>query len=175
MGSFLAEVNQRIAGVAIQNCYHCQKCTSGCPVASAMEYKPNQIIRMVQAGQRKALLASPAIWLCASCETCVTRCPNDVDIPRLIDVLREMSLASGAVSREPRVLDFHESFLGTVKRSGRINEPLMIATYKVKTGTYLNDLVVGLKMFFKGKLTLLAPQTKNRGAIRRIFRATEKS
>lgn len=174
MGSFLAEVNRRIDGIAIQNCYQCQKCTSGCPMAGAMEYKPNQIVRMVQAGLRERLLASSAIWVCASCETCLTRCPNDIDIPRLIDILREMSLAAGAVADDQKMPKFHQAFLGTVKLSGRVNEPLMIATYKFKTGTYLNDVLVGLKMFFKGKLKILSPRTRNRDAIRRIFRASEK-
>jgi heterodisulfide reductase subunit C len=175
MGSFLDDVNRRIDGVDIQNCYHCQKCTSGCPMAQVMDYKPNEIIRMVQAGRKESLLRSSAIWLCASCETCVTRCPNAVDIARLIDVLREMSLEAGVVPQEREVVQFHEAFLGTVKRGGRVNEPLMIASFKIKTGTYLNDVVVGLKMFMKGKLSLFSPRTKNMKAIRRIFRSTAKS
>ena len=175
MGSFLEDVNERINGVALQSCYHCQKCSSGCPMAAAMDFKPNEIIRMVQMGRRDSLLRSSAIWLCASCETCVTRCPNAVDIPRLIDVLREMSLEAGVVPQEREVVQFHESFLGTVKRGGRVNEPLMIAAYKMKTGTYFNDLIVGFKMFLKGKLSLFAPRTKNRKAIRKIFQTTAKS
>ncbi|MEA1922911.1 MAG: 4Fe-4S dicluster domain-containing protein [Pseudomonadota bacterium] len=174
MGSFLEDVNKQINGVDLQNCYHCQKCSSGCPMAAAMDFKPNEIIRMVQMGQRDLLLRSSAIWLCASCETCVTRCPNAVDIPRMIDILREMSLDAGVVPHDREVIQFHESFLGTVKRGGRVNEPIMIATYKLKTGTYLKDVVVGLKMFLKGKLSLFSPRTKNRKSIRRIFSSTAK-
>ena len=175
MASFLDDVNRRIDGVVIQSCYHCQKCTSGCPMAHVMDVKPNEIIRMVQAGRKERLLRSSAIWLCASCETCFTRCPNDVDIPRMIDVLREMSLEAGIVPQEREVMQFHEAFLGTVKRGGRVNEPLMIASFKIKTGTYLNDVLVGLKMFMKGKLTLFSPRTKNLKSIRKIFRSTAKS
>ena len=175
MASFLDDVNRRIDGVVIQSCYHCQKCTSGCPMAQVMDVKPNEIIRMVQAGRKERLLRSSAIWLCASCETCFTRCPNDVDIPRMIDVLREMSLEAGIVPQEREVMQFHEAFLGTVKRGGRVNEPLMIASFKIKTGTYLNDVLVGLKMFMKGKLTLFSPRTKNLKSIRKIFRSTAKS
>ncbi len=175
MASFLDDVNRRIDGVVIQSCYHCRKCTSGCPMAQVMDVKPNEIIRMVQAGRKERLLRSSAIWLCASCETCFTRCPNDVDIPRMIDVLREMSLEAGIVPQEREVMQFHEAFLGTVKRGGRVNEPLMIASFKIKTGTYLNDVLVGLKMFMKGKLTLFSPRTKNLKSIRKIFRSTAKS
>jgi heterodisulfide reductase subunit C len=51
-------------------CYHCHKCTAGCPVSYAMEYGPDRILRMVQLGQKETVLASPDIWLCAGCETC---------------------------------------------------------------------------------------------------------
>lgn len=170
MSSLLYEINQRINGVDLQNCYHCLKCASGCPMAGVMEYKPNEIIRMVQLGQRETLLNSSAIWLCVSCETCVTRCPNEIDTPRLIDILREMALVEGITPAEPDVAGFHDAFLATVKLGGRVNEPLMMVAYKAKTGTWLKDLVMGLKMFAKGKLKLLSPRTRNRTAIRRIFR-----
>ncbi len=174
MGSFLEDVNKQINGVAIQNCYHCQKCSSGCEMAAAMDFKPDEIIRMVQLGQRDLLFHSSAIWLCTSCETCVTRCPNAVDIPRMIDVIKEMSLNAGVVPREREVARFHEAFLANVKRGGRVNEPLMIISYKLKTGTYFKDAMIGLKMFLKGKLSLFSPRTRNRRAISKIFRTTSK-
>ncbi len=175
MKTFLDEVNSRINGVPLQNCFHCYKCSSGCPMANAMEYNSNQMIRMAQLGQKEKLLKSSAIWLCVSCETCVTRCPNEVDIPRMIDVFREMALEEGYVPAEKEVIAFHESFLDSVKLNGRINEPLMIASYKLKTGSYFKDLAVGLKMLLKGKLSLLSPRTRNRTSVRRIFRHTLKS
>ncbi|HOO91385.1 MAG TPA: 4Fe-4S dicluster domain-containing protein, partial [Syntrophales bacterium] len=75
MSSFLKEVNDRMGGVPIQDCFHCRKCTAGCPVAFAMEYNPNAVIKMIQMGMKDTVLGSSTIWLCASCETCVTRCP----------------------------------------------------------------------------------------------------
>jgi len=174
MENFLQEVNRRIDGVPLQNCYHCMKCSSGCPMAEMMEYKSNEIIRMVQFGERDKLLRSSAIWLCVSCETCVTRCPNAVDIPRMIDVLRQMSLEAGIKPAETEVVAFHRSFLETVKLGGRVNEPLMMVSYKARTGTWLKDLLMGLKMLVKGKLALVAPRTRNRTVIRRIFKRTSK-
>ncbi len=172
MNDFLAEVNRRIAGVPIQSCYHCMKCSSGCPMAGVMEYKSNEIIRLVQMGERERLLNSSAIWLCVSCETCVSRCPNQVDIPRLIDVLRQMSLEAGITPAVPEVAAFHRSFLETVKLGGRVNEPLMMLTYKARTRTWFKDLAMGMGMLLKGKLALVAPVTRNRTVIRRIFRRT---
>jgi heterodisulfide reductase subunit C len=173
MGTFLEEVNERIDGVPIQGCYHCRKCTAGCPIAFAMEYNPDQIIKMIQMGMRDKVLNSSTIWLCASCETCVTRCPNDVDIARMMDVLREMAIRSGTNVKEKRILKFHEAFLSNVKLSGRINEPLMVVHYKLKSGDYFSDMVTGISMFMKGKLSLISPRTKDIKSVRKIFEETK--
>ena len=36
--------------IHVQDCYQCQKCSAGCPVAFAMDYKPNQIMPMASWG-----------------------------------------------------------------------------------------------------------------------------
>src|SRR5512136_3017622 len=136
MKTFLDEVNERIDGVPIQRCYHCRKCTAGCPMAFVMEYNPNKVIKMIQMGKKEQVLGSSTIWLCASCETCVTRCPNDVDIARMMDVLRELAIEKKVAPKEKNVLKFHEAFLSNIKIGGRINEPLMIVQYKLKSGDY---------------------------------------
>jgi len=173
MQTFLEEVNERIGGVPIQSCYHCRKCTAGCPIAFAMEYNPNQIIKMIQMGMRDRVLNSSTIWLCASCETCVTRCPNEVDIARMMDVLREMAIESDVDVKEKNILKFHEAFLSSVKSGGRINEPLMIVNYKLKSGDYFSDMAMGLSMFMKGKLSLFSPKTKDIKSVRKIFEETK--
>ncbi|MEA1935912.1 MAG: 4Fe-4S dicluster domain-containing protein [Thermodesulfobacteriota bacterium] len=174
METFLEEVNSRIDGVPIQRCYHCRKCTAGCPVAFAMDYNPNTIIKMIQMGRRDEVLNSSTIWLCASCETCVTRCPNEVDIARMMDVLREMAIESEVRIKEKNILKFHEAFLSNVKMGGRINEPLMIVNYKLKSGDYFSDMALGISMFIKGKLFLLSPRTKDMKSVKKIFEETKR-
>jgi heterodisulfide reductase subunit C len=175
MKTFLEEVNERINGVPIQRCYHCRKCTAGCPVAKYMEYNPNKIIKMIQNGQRDKVLNSSTIWLCLSCETCITRCPNQVDIARMMDVLRQMAIESGVAPHEANVLKFHEAFLAGIKRGGRVNEPIMMVEYKLKSGDLFSDMVVGIDMFMKGKLALLSPRTKDMKSVKNIFEKTKHS
>ena len=172
MSTFLEEVNDQIGGVSIQNCYHCRKCTAGCPIAFAMDYNPNAVVKMIQMGRRDDVLKSSTIWLCASCETCVTRCPNDVDIARMMDVLREMAIGSGVEAGEKNMLKFHEAFLSNVKMGGRINEPMMIALYKLKSRDYFSDLGMGMSMFLKGKIKPISPRTKDMKSVRNIFKST---
>ena len=173
MGKFLEEVNKRIDGVPIQRCYHCRKCTAGCPLAFAMEYNLDKVVRMIQMERRDEVLKSATIWLCVSCETCITRCPNEVDIARMMDVLREMAIESGVGAKEKNILKLHEAFLAGIKMSGRINEPLLIAGYKLKSGDLFSDLAMGMDMFLKGKLALISPVTKDMGAVRNIFKKTK--
>jgi len=173
MKTFLDEVNEKINGVPIQRCYHCRKCTAGCPLASVMEYNPNKIIKMIQLGMREKVLGSSTIWLCASCETCITRCPNEVDIARMMDVLREMAIVSGVGAREKNVLYFHEAFLANIRSNGRINETMMTVNYKLKSGDLFSDAAMGLGMFMKGKLSLFSPKTKDIQSVRGIFDKTK--
>jgi heterodisulfide reductase subunit C len=53
-----------------------------------MDILPNQIIRLAQLGMKEELLASRAIWLCASCMTCNTRCPKGINIAEVIEAVR---------------------------------------------------------------------------------------
>ncbi len=90
---FVREVEE-ISGEDLLSCNQCGKCSSGCPVARAMDLLPSQVIRMAQLGMEE-VLESETIWICASCLTCVTRCPKGVDLPRLMEALREISLRAG--------------------------------------------------------------------------------
>ncbi|MBU4370575.1 MAG: 4Fe-4S dicluster domain-containing protein [Proteobacteria bacterium] len=175
MKSFLQEVNEKINGVPVQRCYHCRKCTAGCPMTQAMEHNPNRVIKMIQMGRREAVLNSATIWLCVSCETCITRCPNEVDIARMMDVLRQMAIETGVGAKEKNILKFHEAFLANIRRGGRINEPSLMVEYKLKSGDLFSDMAMGLDMFMKGKLSLISPRTKDMESVRRIFEKTRQS
>jgi heterodisulfide reductase subunit C len=175
MNDFLEEVNGKIKGVPIQRCYHCRKCTAGCPLAFAMEHNPNRVIRLIQMGRREEVLGSATIWLCVSCETCITRCPNEVDIARMMDVLRQMAIETGVAAKEKNILRFHEAFLANIRMGGRINEPAMMVHYKLKSGDLFSDMAMGIDMFRKGKLSLISPRTKDMRNVRRIFEKTRQS
>ncbi len=175
METFLEQVNKEIHGVPLQACYHCRKCTAGCPTAQHMEYNPNKVIKMIQNGKREQVLNSKTIWLCLSCETCITRCPNQVDIARMMDVLRQMAIESGVGAKEKNVLKFHEAFLAGIKRGGRINEPMMMAEYKLKSLDLFSDVLLAPGMFMKGKLSLLSPRTKDIKSVKDIFEKTKHS
>ena len=82
------------AGEEIYDCYQCYKCSAGCPVSFDMDLLPHQVIRSVLFNQEEKVLSSRTIWICATCETCTTRCPNEIDIAGVMDVLRQIQTES---------------------------------------------------------------------------------
>ena len=92
-GPFVRQVEE-ISGQDLLACNQCGKCSAGCPIVAAMDLLPSQVIRMAQLGMEE-VLESNTIWICASCLTCVTRCPKGVDLPRLMEALRQIALRQG--------------------------------------------------------------------------------
>ena len=159
----------------VRDCYQCQKCSAGCPVVSFMDYKPHQVIQMVNLGQLDPLLSSKTIWVCASCYTCSTRCPNEVNVAGVMDGLRERALAEKATPAEERVRLFHRAFLDDVRTYGRLHELSMMARYKMATRTYFDDMRLGWRMFTRGKLRLFPSFVRNRKEIARLFAKENRS
>jgi heterodisulfide reductase subunit C len=119
-----------------------------------MDFNPNTILRMIQFGLKREVLESNAIWFCVSCETCGTRCPNEIDIGVLMDALREMSLEEGYKAREKGVVALHNAFMESIRRGGRVHEATML--------------------FMKGKIPLIPGRIKGMDSIREIYRKAQK-
>jgi heterodisulfide reductase subunit C len=81
-----------VSGQNINLCYQCGKCSAGCPMSFAMDLLPNQIMRLVQLGLEEDIANSKTVWLCASCLTCTARCPKGVDLSRVMETLRLLTL-----------------------------------------------------------------------------------
>lgn len=161
-------------GQRVRTCYQCRKCSSGCPVAFAMDLMPHEVMKLVQYGKESRVLGSSTIWLCASCETCTTRCPNDIDIAGVMDGLRQMALERGVEPAQPDVVRAHRSFLEGIKLTGKTNEPILIGTYKAVSGNLFDDMGLGLVMFLKRKIKLVPRFVRDREAVRRIFKASRR-
>ncbi|MEW6619677.1 MAG: 4Fe-4S dicluster domain-containing protein [bacterium] len=154
----------------VNKCLQCLKCSSGCPIASWMDYKPNQINRMIQMGDKNRVLCSSVIWLCVGCQTCLTRCPMQIDIPRVMDTLREIAIKEKIPSKQPNVTMFHQLFLDSVKRWGRTHEVELIGLYKLRSANLFQDMQLGRDMFIKGKLSIFPEIIKGRKAVKQMFK-----
>lgn len=172
--SQFGDLLQEISGVDINVCYECRKCASGCPVAYAMDYTPVQLLHAARLGLKDLVLGSATIWLCVSCETCVTRCPQDVDIVKVMDSLRAMALQNGVKPKVPEVAHFYRSSLRNIRWFGRIYELGLVGQLKLATRQFSKDLGLGLKTLKRRKLKLL-PDFGGFGGARRIFSRVRKA
>jgi heterodisulfide reductase subunit B len=126
-------------GVNVYLCYQCVKCTSGCPVSEFFDWQPNQVMRALQLGQEDIALESQTPWLCASCQTCSTRCPQGLDITAIMEFLTREALERGIKPPIPEVNIFNEAFMREVRLWGRAYEPGLMVEMKLRNPQSMFD------------------------------------
>ena len=175
--SYISEIRSKV-GVNVNRCYQCGKCSAGCALADDMDYPPSLAMRMLQTNDISnfnSLLKSETIWLCVSCQNCLTRCPMEIDIPQLMDYMREKSLEKKSINKKSsQIVSFHRAFLDSVKFTGRLYEIGLVAGYKARTMNLLQDVNIAPKMFSKGKLPILPEMVENKKQMSSIFSKTKK-
>jgi heterodisulfide reductase subunit C len=170
---------QTEASLKVDACFQCRKCTNGCPVTFVMDIYPDQVIRLVLLGQKERVLGCSTIWVCSACETCTTRCPNEVDIAGTMDALKEMAIKEGVQIPESKTYAFHKAFLHDVRKRGRMFEGKMMQSYllnsgelfrKVANGSIKEEMSLGWNMLKKGRLPLLPKGIKGKKEIKEILK-----
>jgi heterodisulfide reductase subunit C len=146
-----------------------------------MDLLPDRVMRLAILGQTEALLGCRTIWVCASCVTCTTRCPNGIDIAGVMDWLKEEALRQGKAVDQPEVAAFHRFFLDSLRRAGgRLSEMALMrrfTVYKLMRGPQFGELLENMKLgwglFKRGRLRLTGPPSlKGKGEIKKIFKST---
>ncbi len=183
----LAEEIRERCGENVFLCYQCKKCTAGCPVAAYFDLTPHQILRACQFGQADLVLNSRTISLCAACETCSTRCPQGIDIARIMDVLEIMAREQDIKPKAPTVPAFYESANRGINWFGRMWELGLMAELYVRefftwrdgrplldfAQLFKYDAPLAIKMFRNGKLKILPSIARRRRNGRRARAAIE--
>lgn len=131
---------------------------------------PHQLVRLAVLGVPDRIAASRSIWLCLACHTCGARCPNGVDVAALLDQIRHQALRAKVPMAESRAPAFHNAFLKTIRTFGRVHELFMIGLYKMKTGTYFDDMELAWKMFRRGKVHLAPHRSSNVSEVKELFK-----
>jgi heterodisulfide reductase subunit B len=169
MGSINTELAQRIQdelGENVYLCYQCVKCGSGCPLAEFFDWQPNQIMRAVQLGQEDVALESQTPWLCASCQTCSTRCPQGLDVSAIMEFLTREAGERGIKPAVSQVDHFNKAFMREVRLWGRAYEPGLVAEMKLRQPkSMLDDLDLYSRMLKKGKTPILPSLGRIRGRL----------
>jgi|WetSurMetagenome_2_1015567.scaffolds.fasta_scaffold230505_2 heterodisulfide reductase subunit C2 len=175
--SLAASIEKNVDVVA-QKCYQCGKCSAGCPVINEMDLPPSMIMRLLQtetAANDEKILRSHSIWLCVSCEMCLSRCPMEIDIPAMMDFLRQKSRSEKLVNKKAKnIIAFHKSFLHSIRYTGRLFELGLILDYKRQSLKMIQDVALAPRMILRGKLHFIPYIIKGTASMARIFRKTSK-
>jgi len=160
----LAQTIRDRSGENVFLCYQCKKCTAGCPVAAYFDLTPNQVLRACQFGQADLVLHSRTISICAACETCSTRCPQGIDIARIMDELEIMAKEQGIKSKAPTVPMFYTAANRGIDWFGRMWELGLMAELYIREfftrqldfhQLFKYDVALAVKMLRSGKLKIL--------------------
>jgi len=154
-------------------CYQCGTCSGACPVANEMDYSPRKLMRMIQADLRDEVLASDAPWVCASCLSCTVRCPRDIPISDVMNMMRSLALAEGVNPRTDGI--YNTSFVRIIKEWGRMFEAELVLRHHLQVNPFnlLGQAAVGIKMIRKGKLAFIPEPSKGRKELQEIMARLE--
>ncbi len=97
-----------ISGENVYQCMQCGTCTASCPMAEEVDAAPRKIMALIQFGQSEALDMLNTPWVCASCHMCVVRCTRGIDLPRVMEALRQIKLRENVDHVEPSNLQPEE-------------------------------------------------------------------
>ncbi len=160
---------QALTGVDVMTCDQCEECTLGCPSAYAMRMRPHELMRAIQLGLTEEIHWSGAIWTCLSCETCNSRCPQGINVLRLIDGLREMSRDFEYYNPYPAIPALHRIFMGLVKRYGRLHPLALVLLNNLRMLTPFKDIDLASPMLLKGKLKPLPQKSHGARELRQVM------
>ncbi len=165
-------VRSRI-GENVNRCWQCVKCTSGCPLADQFDMTPNQVMRALQLNDA-SVLTCRTIWLCASCHTCATRCPRDIDVTAVMDTLRIEAQRRGVAPAIPEIPAFQAIFMRLVGFFGRLPEGLLMGAFNIARGKFTQDLGLGWQLFRRGRLKLIPTFVRTRRSVTALAAGNKK-
>jgi Fe-S oxidoreductase len=82
-------------GDAAKFCYQCGKCDTACPWNRVRKFLLRRIVNQAKFGV--VPFESEDLWLCATCNNCVQRCPRGVEIIDVMRAMRRLLVPDGVV------------------------------------------------------------------------------
>lgn len=79
-------------------CYQCGACAGGCPVGELRwDFNPRRLIGKILRDELDDIIRDSKIWLCASCHTCLERCPQRIEISEIMVQLKNAAARMGNI------------------------------------------------------------------------------
>ncbi len=93
----LQEIRHRILEAEkLKNCFECGICTASCSMAEMLgnDFSPRKLLEDIYSNPEEAL-TSEALWVCAWCYRCHSRCPQGLKVPEIFLFLRKIAVERG--------------------------------------------------------------------------------
>lgn len=164
---------EQASGVRISQCIQCGKCSAGCPMFHAMDLAPRQVLRYLQLGLYNEVLQARTPWICATCQTCLARCPHKIDLPSLMEAVRQAGVEQGIIVQKD-IYRFNELFLDNIDYFGRSHEMILAGLYNLFTGHLTQDVGNAPHMYMKKLIRITPHIVWNQANVRRILKKTRK-
>jgi heterodisulfide reductase subunit C len=169
-----ASVNLAPVQEMIRSCIQCGTCTGSCPNEFAMDHTPRQLWRMVLMDLKDEIFQSKTFVLCSACYCCTLRCPRGLPLTEAMEALKQIA-ARENLTQYKHSVQFYKTFIQSVRRHGRVNEMEFMTLYFAALKNPLTPLrfaPLGMKLMFKGKVSVLPPVKRER-PLESIFRNVE--
>jgi heterodisulfide reductase subunit B len=151
----LAAEVARESGQDLSLCFQCKICTSGCPLAGAMDLVPHAVVRSLQLEREERLLRANSFWVCASCQACTARCPQGIDLARVMDALRAAAARRHVPAAVPEAPIFTQAAVRSIRLFGRLYEAGVGLEINLRTRRPLRERKMALRLLRARKLRLV--------------------
>lgn len=124
-------------------CEKCSACIDDCQTAmTTSDYKPEEILKLVLAGNVDEVLKRDDIWFCMNCHECTQQCPQGFGMVKLISWLKNQAYKKGIYPEVVghRLSELHESGYSFPVDMGKRKE-LSLPEIKVPDMTKLRKLI----------------------------------
>ena len=168
---------QMIDPYKLISCIECYVCTASCPVFEDAGHQsfagPASLVQLARVAlnpldgaDRVSLALKADVYACVSCYNCSHVCPVGIDVVGdAIERLKQMCAASSIGSHGAT----HSTvFTDIVRKYGRIHPATLLLRTLGLRGA-IARMAMGLKLFFRGKVKVMARTIPGIEQIRRIF------
>jgi len=91
-----------LSGQNVHECMQCGTCSAVCPMVESMGFTTRQGIHYLQFGEVELVIQARIGEFCASCQTCLVRCPRGIDVPKVFEAVRQLVLRTNTDLIKPQ-------------------------------------------------------------------------
>lgn len=157
----------------LKSCIQCGTCSGACPLSIYMDHSPRQVMALVRADFKNEVLASNAIWLCASCYACTVECPREIRITDIMYALKQRAIRDKVYPKRFPIPILAQEFSKMVGGKGRITETLLVMRLFLKANwrAVLQSWRLGLGLITTGRFVIKSERIERQAELAKMLAA----